>query len=153
MEYIDFNATTKEDIEKEIDKLVAQGHIEESDKSLINVDNLVKVMNSTAIREAANGKEKREVKFTMYVPANEVKDGVTSKDKVLVQGVIDLLFESNGETTLIDYKLTRKTGEVLKNTYKKQLYLYKKAFESAFKKKIDNMGILSLITGEFTKID
>ena len=153
MEYIDFNATTKEDIEKEIDNLVAQGHIEESDKSLINVDNLVKVMNSTAIREAANGKEKREVKFTMYVPANEVKDGVTSEDKVLVQGVIDLLFESNGETTLIDYKLTRKAGEVLKNTYKKQLYLYKKAFESAFKKKIDHLGILSLITGEYTSLN
>ena len=120
---------------------------------MIDVQDLYRVMNSQIIKEASNGRCMREYKFTMYTPANTVIDEAKTDDKVLVQGVIDMVYEVDGKINLIDYKLSRKTGEVLKNSYKKQLYLYKKAFESAFKKKIDNMGILSLITGEFTKID
>ncbi len=153
MQYIDFNARTKDEINDQIDLLVKENIIENEHRTFIDIDHLYKVMNSEVIKKASTGSCMKEYSFTMYTPVNEVKDDVTSEDKVLVQGVIDLLFESNGETTLIDYKLTRKTGEVLKNTYKKQLYLYKKAFESAFKKKIDHLGILSLITGEYTSLD
>ena len=153
MEHISFDAQSMEDIQKEIDRMVEQGIIEKSNASLIKLEQLYKVMNSQTLKDASKGRCMREYKFTMYTPANTVIDNTTSTDKVLVQGVLDLLYESNGTINLIDYKLTRKTGEVLKNTYKKQLYLYKKAFESAFKKKIDHLGILSLTTGEYTPLD
>ncbi len=153
MEKINFNARTIEEINKELDWMEMQGIIESVNRDMIDVQDLYRVMNSQIIKEASNGRCMREYKFTMYTPANTVIEEAKTDDKVLVQGVIDMVYEVDGKINLIDYKLSRKTGEVLKNSYKKQLYLYKKAFESAFKKKIDNMGILSLITGEFTKID
>lgn len=153
MEHINFAAKSEEDIQKELDRMVQQGIIEKGNVSLIEKEHLYKVLNSQTIKDASKGRCMREYKFTMYTPANTVLDNTTSMDKVLVQGVLDLLYEYNGKINLIDYKLTRKSGEVLKNTYKKQLYLYKKAFESAFKKKIDQVGILSLITGEYTLLD
>ena len=153
MEHISFDAQSMEDIQKEIDRMVEQGIIEKANASLIKLEQLYKVMNSQTLKDASKGRCMREYKFTMYTPANTVIDDTTSTDKVLVQGVLDLLYESNGTINLIDYKLTQKTGELLKNTYKKQLYLYKKAFESAFKKKIDHLGILSLTTGEYTPLD
>ena len=133
--------------------MVEQGIIEKNNANSINIDHLYSVMNSEIIKKASQGRCMREYRFTMYTPANTVIDGTTSTDKVLVQGVLDLLFETNGEIYLIDYKLTNKDDELLKNIYKKQLYLYKKAFESAFKKKIDHVGILSLVTGKYISLD
>ena len=153
MENINFNARSIKDINKELDRMVEGGIIEKANRTLIDVHNLYRVMNSKTIKEACKGRCMREYKFTMYTPANTVIDGATTDDKVLVQGMLDMVYELNGELTLVDYKLSSKTGEELKNNYKKQLYLYKKAFESAFKRKIDHLGILSLITGEYTNID
>lgn len=90
---------------------------------------------------------KKEAEFMMYVPHNEiVKDGVD--DKILIQGVVDLIIEKENSIDIVDYKFSSLPAKVLKQKYEEQLNLYKKAVESAYGKAVENMFIYSINTGE-----
>lgn len=89
----------------------------------------------------------KEADFEMYLPYNSVVESEFD-DKVIVQGVVDLIIEKENSVIIIDYKFSKLPIHVLKEKYKEQLSLYKKAVESAFKKKVENMFIYSLETGE-----
>lgn len=86
----------------------------------------------------------REVPFSLGLPSVEVypdwKDG---EETVLLQGVIDLLFEDEQGIVLLDFKTDAITGRfadesqivpALKERYKVQLELYSKAIEHIWKK-------------------
>ena len=83
----------------------------------------------------------------MYVPYNKIVNSAV-EDKVLVQGVVDLIIEKENSITIVDYKFSTKPIKVLKQRYSEQLNLYKLAVEQAFNKKVDNIYIYSINTGE-----
>lgn len=70
------------------------------------------------------------------IPAGEVQNDLPaefSSERVLVQGVIDCIFLENGKLVLVDYKTDRtKDEDALKERYKKQLAVYKRAAEEMF---------------------
>ncbi|RBW69218.1 helicase-exonuclease AddAB subunit AddA [Bacillus taeanensis] len=92
----------------------------------------------------------REIPFSLAVPANTITNNrsLKSNEKVLVQGVIDLIIEDHEGLTLIDYKTDTITGRVegeieevksiLLNRYKIQLELYQNAVEQIWKKPLYN---------------
>jgi len=90
---------------------------------------------------------KKEAQFEMYVPYNEI---VASKieDKVLVQGVVDLIIEKENSIILVDYKFSKLPARILKQKYLEQLNLYKLAIEKAYKKPVENMYIYSIVADE-----
>lgn len=90
---------------------------------------------------------KKEAEFMMYVPYNEIVDS-DIQDKVLVQGVVDLIIEYENSITIVDYKFSKLHIETLKEKYGEQLELYKKAVEIAFNKKVEHIYIYSINTGE-----
>ena len=65
--------------------------------------------------------------FIGYGSYNELVADSSIEDKVLVQGVVDLLIEKENEIVLIDYKFSRLPTGILKKKYIEQLNLYKKA--------------------------
>lgn len=76
----------------------------------------------------------KEQKFMMYVPVCQLTDSQLC-DKVLVQGIVDLMVEFDDSIILIDYKTNKTTNaQVLLQKYSKQLELYKMAIELSFKK-------------------
>jgi ATP-dependent helicase/nuclease subunit A len=89
---------------------------------------------------------KREVPFSMSMPAAD-----QSGEIVLVQGVIDCLFETDQGLYLLDYKTDRihgkfkdgfKTAEqVLKKRYETQIGLYGKAVEQITKRKLSGQAL------------
>ena len=83
----------------------------------------------------------------MYVPYNSVVESGIS-DKVLIQGVVDLIIEKENSIVLVDYKFSSLPANILKEKYQEQLKLYKMAIENAFNKKVDQMFIYSINTGE-----
>lgn len=91
---------------------------------------------------------RKEADFMMYVPYNELVADSTVKEKVLVQGVVDLLIEKENEIVLIDYKFSRLPAGILKKKYLEQLNLYKKAIEYAYNKPVEHMFIYSIDAGE-----
>ncbi len=90
---------------------------------------------------------KKEADFMMYVPYNELVGG-NIKDKVLVQGVVDLLIEYADGFAIVDYKFSSLPIGVLKQKYAEQLALYKHAVELAYGKPVKNTYIYSINTGE-----
>ena len=89
----------------------------------------------------------KEADFEMYVPYCELVES-NVEDKVLVQGVVDLIIERDKDIDIVDYKFSNLKIDVLKEKYSEQLALYKKAVESAFNKPVTNTYIYSINTGE-----
>ena len=83
----------------------------------------------------------------MCVPYSElVNSSIT--DRVLVQGVVDLIIEREDSVDIVDYKFSSLPASVLKEKYEEQLKLYKMAVEKAFNKKVEHVFIYSIMTGE-----
>ena len=90
----------------------------------------------------------REVPFSMVIPAHEAYSDWQGEDEpVLIQGVIDCLFEDEQGLVLVDYKTDRITGRfangyseakpVLEKRYKVQIDLYSRAIETIMKTKLE----------------
>ena len=85
----------------------------------------------------------KEQKFVMCTNYCQVSKS-DIQDKVLIQGVIDLMIVKKEQIILIDYKMSDKTASQLKQTYSKQIEFYSMAISKQFKNfKIKKM-ILSL---------
>ena len=79
------------------------------------------------------------------LPASEIY-GSDAKEKILVQGIIDLYYiNKNDELILLDYKTDFVKEETdLIDKYKIQLDIYKRALEYSLKRKVDKVYIYSL---------
>ena len=100
---------------------------------------------SPLVKDAIN--IKKEAEFMMYVPYKEVVNSDV-EDKILIQGVVDLIIEKENSIDIVDYKFSTLPAKVLKQKYEEQLNLYKKAVELAYNKKVENMFIYSINSGE-----
>ena len=100
-----------------------------------------------ALKAEKKGKCHREQSFMMYKKASEVSDDFTSDDRVLVQGVIDLFIDDE-KKIIVDFKTSSLKDEKTLEKYKKQLYLYKSAVESAINAKVDEIALYSFATGK-----
>lgn len=95
------------------------------------------------------GKLYREQPFVLSLPANEVGEDLPQAEHVLLQGVIDVYFEEDGELVLLDYKTDSKVDEEeLIKRYRAQLKYYAKALEKLEKKKVKEVLIYSFFLGK-----
>lgn len=90
---------------------------------------------------------KKEADFMMLIPYNKVVES-DIEDKILIQGIVDLLIEKENSIVLVDYKFSRLDAETLKEKYQEQLRLYKIALESAYNKPVEETYIYSINSGE-----
>ena len=85
----------------------------------------------------------------MAKPANEVLTGCSSKEMLLIQGIIDVFFEEPDGLVLLDYKTDRVAiPQELISRYKVQLDLYQEALERAWGKKVKEKLIYSFHLGK-----
>jgi ATP-dependent helicase/nuclease subunit A len=91
-------------------------------------------------RLLASSRVLREVPFNLALPAAEIYGSKgLAEEKVLIQGVIDCLFEEGGSLVLVDFK-TDTVGNtplcVLKERYRLQLGFYARAVETIWRVKV-----------------
>lgn len=90
----------------------------------------------------------REIPFNIAYPASRVyADWQGEEEPVLVQGIIDVFFEDDLGTVLLDYKTDTISGRyksgyeeakpILESRYKVQIELYTEALEKILKRKIE----------------
>ncbi|MBP3729157.1 MAG: PD-(D/E)XK nuclease family protein, partial [Lachnospiraceae bacterium] len=85
-----------------------------------------------SLRAFRAGKLWREQPFVIGVPYQEINPEYSGEERVLVQGIIDLFFEEEGQLILVDYKTDRQvTREQLRQRYAGQLDYYARALEMA----------------------
>jgi len=105
----------------------------------------------------------REVPFSMAIEAKELNEKWKDvEDSVLVQGIIDCLFEENGQLVLLDYKTDRmdrfvKGGkdvvQVLENRYRIQIALYTRAVEQILKRPLSEAYLYFFDGGRLIEIN
>jgi ATP-dependent helicase/nuclease subunit A len=95
----------------------------------------------------------KEQPFLSYLPYNQIFNSSKKTDKILIQGVADLMFEMDGKYYLLDYKTTRvSNSDQLVEKYYLQLKLYKTCIEKALNITIDSAYVYSFCLNDFVKI-
>lgn len=91
----------------------------------------------------------RELPFNQLVPA---ADFFRADGKILVQGIIDLLFQdAHGRWVLLDYKTDRNTADIA-TRYRTQINLYAAAAESILNISVDDKFLYLTGSNQFIKI-
>lgn len=149
MQHIDiYKEITTESISEKLDELVRKEFMTNEQKKVVNSNQILGFYQTdvgTKMLEAT--KVWREIPFSLMVKTSDVYSGWSGQDeKILVQGVIDCMFEDeNGDIILVDYKTDRinnfaegfeEAKPELTKRYQKQIELYVKAIEEITKKKV-----------------
>ena len=140
MQVIDFDEAESLGLSSYIDKLYKEKLISKDYKSLINLKDVENFMHSDLadiMSEAfRKGILKREAIFTMGIAADEL--GLSSsKETILIQGIIDAYIEYEDRVILIDYKTDRvRKEDTLIKRYSIQLDYYARALSMMKQKKV-----------------
>lgn len=133
------------DIKELIEKLQANGLINEIEKKSININKIYNFTKNIIWKDMQKAKlVEREKPFYMNVLAKEIYD-VEAEENILTQGIIDVYYiDKDNNLILLDYKTdyVEKEEELVKK-YKIQLDLYKRALEEALNKKVYKTYIYS----------
>lgn len=105
-------------------------------------------------RAAMAGTLYKEQPFVFGVDAKEIYPGSDSEELVLIQGIIDVYFEEDGELVVLDYKTDRVgDGGELVEKYQEQLHLYGRALEQMTLKTVKEKVIYSFTLAEEIPLD
>lgn len=156
LQYCDFHKLIDNSIE-EINSLKNKGYLTDKEAVSISIDAINKFITSDLGKNILTSKEIfREFRFMTYVSADVINheiDKEFSKEKILLQGAVDLAFEHNGQLVIVDYKTDRiKEVSQLRETYHKQLELYKSAMEKATDYKVSDCIIYSLQLNKYISV-
>ncbi len=142
-----------DDLIRELNGMAQNGKITGDDIGKLNIRNILKYAQSDVakriITAEAAGNLYKEKQFVIALKASEVYPDQDSDELILVQGIIDLFFEEDGELVLLDYKsdIVKDESQLI-DRYKVQLIYYKKALEQILDKRVKEMIIYSLYLGK-----
>ncbi len=150
MQYVDCFAQGLDGVISEMNRLVDENLITKEEREIVKAEDIRACLDSEIfdiVRSCIQngGACYREKPFMMYKSAREVSDSFKTDDKVLVQGIIDLYIDGD-KKIIVDFKYSSLKDEETMKKYKKQLYLYKTAIESADCVKIDKVLLYSFKT-------
>lgn len=103
-----------------------------------------------ALQAAARGRLFREKPFILGVPYREIQPDIDSEELALVQGIIDMYYEEEDGSVLIDYKTDRVSRpEMLTERYAIQMAYYVRALEAATGRKVKEVYLYSVFHRRF----
>ena len=146
---LDFSKVTcRKDIEIQRRNLMAEGRLSESANHYIRNMSIWRFLQSDLGKRMSlaqsEGRLHKEQQFVVGIPARNMGAG-DSDELVIVEGIMDVWFEENGELVLMDYKTDRVDDEgVLREHYSRQLDYYARALTQMTGKKIKEKWIYSL---------
>ena len=131
MQFVDFpKCHTEDNVKAELSRLYDKKFLTKAQVECINPAHITAFLNSDIGREILMAEKlEREFKFSVLLSADELLDEPElNSEKILLQGVIDMYYEKDGETIIVDFKTDRKPpeGELLEK-YKEQLHAYRRA--------------------------
>ena len=153
MEKLDFSTSLDyDDISRQINLLSQKGYFPLQNMDYINIDNIVRILNTNLGMQMRkySCSLKREFEFKYLMNAKEMNPLASDSEKIVVQGMVDVYFETeNGEIIIADYK-TDKVNNIdeLVSKYRPQLNNYKMALEKALGKKVTKKYLVFIENGE-----
>lgn len=132
LQHVDFACKSQQGLEEEARRMVRQLILTEQEAARLRgfFPQILSFLTSDlAYRARASQTVLREIPFSLSVTAQEV--GIAdSQEKIMVQGIIDLVFEEQGKWILVDYKSNMAEESrliALASAYQTQIDLYRKA--------------------------
>lgn len=154
MELLDLqSAETEADVKAQMELEWKEGRLSEEYKNAVRVEKIAAFLSSSLClrMKAAEkaGKLFRESPFVYGISAERLSTEFPKEETVLVQGIIDIYFEEEGELVAADYKTdVVKTPKELVERYRVQLDYYAEALERLCGKKVKEKIIYSFYLGE-----
>ena len=123
---------TPQEVLEFADRLKERGLLKEEELSCINSSGIAGFFNSPlGERFVRANKAYRELQFNLPVSGQALFSAVgLEKETVLVQGIIDCMFEENEGLILIDFKTDRYLRPEAKEMYRVQLNIYARAAQA-----------------------
>ena len=149
MECFDFNSDL--DIYAQVKHMLENQILTQEQVQKVNLERIQNAISSGAFNEVKGTKLYREKMFLTCIDASIVTQ-TTSKEQIVLQGVIDLLSIDNDGAIIIDYKYSSLDSQSLIKQYHKQLELYAYATEKVLGINIKKMIIVNLFTGQTIKL-
>lgn len=139
---------TEESTSRKVQELITKEILTKEQADSINTKSIVQFFQTDIGKRMQKADRiQREVPFSYALPAEELYDEAKG-EQVLIQGVIDCLFEDEDGYVLLDYKTDAIHGKfaggfnqarsILAERYRVQLDLYGKAIEKITKKTLSN---------------
>ncbi len=148
VEKIDFSREFKK---VEFDKIIDELLVEKEYLKFISFEK-IKICVEKIQGLGRNIKTTKELPFISYIPYNEIFGG-EENNKVIVQGIADLVVEDGKKCYLIDYKTTKVLHpDQLVDRYFIQLKLYRICLEKALNKRFDGVYIYSFVLDKLIKV-
>lgn len=145
MQYIDFNSTSQQAVEEQINKFVLAGKLTSGQAELIDSGAIAKLLSSQQFKDIiCSGTVLREREFFMNTGDADVQ---------IVQGVVDLAVIGQTEAIVIDYKTGNFASKAALAKYSVQLKLYAKAIEKCFNVKVNKIAICAIEQAKLYFID
>ena len=148
MENYDFSLLLP--FEKQVENMIEKSIITKEQANSLNLDRLKNAVENL-LAGKIKGKLYREAPFIAEIDAKEILD-TNSCEKVMIQGIIDLLIIDGENAKIIDYKYSRKDKSQLIKTYSLQLNVYARAVEKVLNKKVVEKTLINLYSGETVNI-
>ena len=142
MQYINFS-NDENNICEQIKKMKDIGIISTQESNLVDESKIVKAV--LQVCKLINNRDvvSKEKQFLAYMPANELVN-TNKENKILIQGVADLIIIKDNEIYLIDYKTSRLNNDMeFVNKYSTQLNIYAKAIEHFYGLPVTKKAIYS----------
>lgn len=154
LELLDFTAEYEEEsLKQAIERLCEENKLSEEMAACIRIRDILGFLHCASgarmHRAARQSRLYREQPFVLGVDAKEIYPEETGGETILIQGIIDVYFEEDGELVVLDYKTDKvKRAEELKEKYHAQLEYYAEALELLLGKKVKEKLIYSFTLGE-----
>lgn len=141
MQNIDF--VSQVGASEQIQQMLQKKLLNEQELEFVDIDQIENARKNLAKYIQREDILLKEQQFLCCLPANQlIKSNL--KDKILVQGIADLIIVKPAEIILVDYKTSRiKNIQNLKQKYETQLKIYAKAIEEYYKKPVNQKIIYS----------
>lgn len=147
MELLDFGEAA-EPVEKQMEEMLRAGTLAPEYAKAVSIPAIRAFLSTDLAKRMTaagqSGRLYREQPFVLGLPADELNGKFPADELVLIQGVIDVYFEEDGELVVADYKTDRvENGGELSEKYRKQLEYYARALQQLTGKKVKEKIIYS----------
>lgn len=166
MQHVDFSkAITKDTVLALINEMVMKELLTEEQHDMIDVGQIVQFFESDLGKRMLQAKTiNREIPFSLSLPTSEAySDWKGEQESVLIQGIIDCVFEDDQGLVLLDYKTDgihdrykdgfEEAKPTLESRYRVQIDLYTKALEQILKKEITERYLFFFDGGHTLKLE
>lgn len=149
MELLDFSLDYDEKLLKDtIAEKVSLGYLDKQMEECIDIDDILRFLQSPIGKRMQIASRKQmcfsEQPFVMGIDASKVYPDIITDEMILVQGIVDVYFEEEGELVVLDYKTDKVShASELVNRYHAQLEYYGEALEKMTGKNVKEKIIYS----------